>query len=450
MQNGAVALVVYADDTGSHMAPLTELYWSNGRLVSVHPESSTVEVDVVYCPDCFEVLSEADARIHRGRCPNCVACPLCATTLRAEEGDGKLWSFVCSHCRWDSATVGLKEEHPDHLLLTLAQWETDEPRHEAFATLLQHHTTVADEVDLADDEDDDEEDDDDDDDDPERDAPTTTLAQRFRQPYRSDARYQRELLPTRVPLAAKRSRRSKREVDAGRAGIVYKPKALPLDGDSSSRRGGGWAKKDSSAIDFVPRVSLAAPPVRRRRRPSEVTFRFVLELSNPKVSGGPVDVALALQTDHHHHRDVLAPYTVRRARTIVAETVNLCDDVITLDEAEDTEFDLDDDDDDDSSATNQKRAGPPTPAALLNDLLQSNKNNVLRRDRNAAWLRCEATFFPQGEEDFGLVPLRLRWADAVDDGLDIAVVLALRVDDSGTKHNHDEFYPIQCAYRAFL
>ena len=475
VSGSAVACVVYADDTDSYMAPLTELYWSNGRLVSVHPLSSTAEVDAIYCPDCLEVFSDADARSLKGRCPNCVECPLCGVTLRAEESDK--WSFVCAHCEWDSATVGLAEDDADNLALTFAQWETDEPRQDAFAKLMLRgepratededdeddeestHASPREETESAEDQDQCEDDDDTGEvlvDDAEREAmeetaPAATLWQRARQPFRSDARYQRELLPTRVALAAKRSRRSRREVNEGRAGIVYKPKALPLDGDSSSRRAGGWAKKDASAIDFAPRVSLAAAPLRRGR-----DFLFVLEISNPKPT--PIDATLVSDLESKKkHRSILSPYSLRRATYCVAESVRIHDGSLDGDTGAPISLGPADDDDLESldSDDDQESRGPPTPSQLLELLQSTASNKVLRRYGNAVWLRCEATF-PGDLTAFGLVPLHLRFPDAADDGVAMvlllpflegsSVALGADKDDPGDR----TFKPVDCAYRAFL
>lgn len=98
-QTMAVACVVYSDDAGNE-TPLSELFCSSikGRLVSLHPNSSIMEIDSVYCPDCLEVYAVE----HLGLCPKCVSCPQCGTTLRAALlRDG--WSYMCAF----RLTVGL-------------------------------------------------------------------------------------------------------------------------------------------------------------------------------------------------------------------------------------------------------------------------------------------------------------------------------------------------------
>lgn len=65
------------------------------------------------------------------------------------------------------------------------------------------------------------------------------------------------LLPRRVALRAKKSRRCRREILAGRPGILVKPKVSVLEGDASLRGGHGqWWNKDCSAVHVVPRVEI--------------------------------------------------------------------------------------------------------------------------------------------------------------------------------------------------
>ena len=98
------ASVHYAD-AGGRYAPLGELFFSGDakQLVSAALESSSLEVDAVYCPECLELVSESDAAAHRGRCARCVLCPACGTAARAAllpAGGGKRWAYACGHCSW--------------------------------------------------------------------------------------------------------------------------------------------------------------------------------------------------------------------------------------------------------------------------------------------------------------------------------------------------------------
>ena len=100
------ATTLYRDDAGT-WARLDELFWSGDArcLVSGALESSSVEVDSVYCPACLELVSESDAAAHRGRCASCVACPLCGTAARparvpVDGAAAAAWSYLCGHCCW--------------------------------------------------------------------------------------------------------------------------------------------------------------------------------------------------------------------------------------------------------------------------------------------------------------------------------------------------------------
>eukprot|EP00978_Attheya_sp_CCMP212_P001219 scaffold2550_cov48-Attheya_sp.AAC.2 len=91
-----------------------------------------------------------------------------------------------------------------------------------------------------------------------------------------------ELLPIPIALRAKKSRRCRAELAAGRPGILVKPKQNPLEGDSSLRSGHGqWWKKDSSAIHAVPRVRVV-----QGGSNFEGNHVFLLQVKNPTL--GPV------------------------------------------------------------------------------------------------------------------------------------------------------------------
>lgn len=126
-----------------------------------------------------------------GVCPSCCVCPHCGTTLRALALRG--WHYSCSHCQF----TFLHEPKVQHLALTLALLE--QPAKEAFEMLVQ--------------------------------GQMPQLSQ--------------QLLPQRPKLLPLITRR--------RGKLLYKPKPLPLDGDSSTG-GSQRAKKDLSAVYFVPRI----------------------------------------------------------------------------------------------------------------------------------------------------------------------------------------------------
>lgn len=70
-------------------------------------------------------------------------------------------------------------------------------------------------------------------------------------------RFRSDLFPLPVPFRVRVNRRCLAEQAAGKTGILVKPKLNPLEGDSSLRAGHGqWFKKDSSAVNSVPRVEI--------------------------------------------------------------------------------------------------------------------------------------------------------------------------------------------------
>ena len=88
-----------------------------------------------------------------------------------------------------------------------------------------------------------------------------------------------DLFPLFVPYRARVSRRCRAELAAGRTGILVKPKLNPLEGDSSLRAGHGqWFKKDSSAVQVVPRVQIV------RKICKEWRYAVLLSVKNPTLS----------------------------------------------------------------------------------------------------------------------------------------------------------------------
>jgi len=84
------------------------------------------------------------------------------------------------------------------------------------------------------------------------------------------------LLPHAIPLRPRKSRRCRAELAENRPGILLKPKLNPLEGDSSLRTGHGqWWKKDSSAIEVLPRVRVSIDASNGSRH------AFLVKVSNP-------------------------------------------------------------------------------------------------------------------------------------------------------------------------
>lgn len=94
------------------------------------------------------------------------------------------------------------------------------------------------------------------------------------------------LLPLSIPLRPRKSRRCRAELAESRPGILVKPKLNPLEGDSSLRTGHGqWWKKDSSAIEVLPRVRVSIDASDGSRH------AFLIKVTNPTL--GHVRLRLA-------------------------------------------------------------------------------------------------------------------------------------------------------------
>ncbi|KAJ1462922.1 dynactin p62 family-domain-containing protein [Pelagophyceae sp. CCMP2097] len=375
--------VVYAADGWA--APLAELYWSSesAALVSAHPSSSSVEIDSVFCRECLELYSDADAAAHRGRCADCVACPICATTLRAlglpvdAAGNGAppgalRWSYACAHCCWTSAENGLEAESPDGLAMMRALWEHADPKRAAFdelATLRDQRPGEAthgggdDEAVEGEEEG--------------GEASLGAAAPWPGRPGGPGAAPAAGVPPPRLALAARCTRRCRRDVVAGRAGILYKPKPRPLDGDSSTRSSSGWAKKDASAVLAVPRVAVATA---RRGRDA---LTFVVEVRNP--TSNPVEIRLLGADDggaralEHLVPSLRAAHRAARCRDATECSLAAAPVSLSLEAT----FDDDDDDDDDDDGEDDQ------PEALL---ASAGESVAYQRGRRAAWVRVEASF----------------------------------------------------------
>ena len=257
-----LALVLYGDPEHRY-APVGDFFYSAEakELVSRALGASSAEVDSLYCPRALEPVAQSDADAAFGRSDACADCPRCGTTLRAVR-DGT-WHYACASCAWTSRAVDLEDGEDDlHLAMKLAQREAEAPRAAAFAAALARLRASgfggagAEGASR--------------DDDAEaralRDPLPEPLEARLRQPLAPDAR--QRLAPTRPKLASLVTCRRVADVEAGRAGILRKPRPHPLDGDSSAGGAGGRHRKDASAHRTVGGRRPPPPrsPGRRERR----------------------------------------------------------------------------------------------------------------------------------------------------------------------------------------
>ncbi|KAF5333012.1 hypothetical protein D9758_015186 [Tetrapyrgos nigripes] len=115
----------------------------------------SVEVSGYYCPNCLFEVPSASVRAEKNRCArNCFMCPNCRNTLSVvpsdppDAGDGRIvpistvgeppFFLYCSHCRWDSAEVGITFEKPTGLAAQLQKSEDSAPDSLEFERLKEH------------------------------------------------------------------------------------------------------------------------------------------------------------------------------------------------------------------------------------------------------------------------------------------------------------------------
>lgn len=157
------------------------------------------------------------------------------------------------------------------------------------------------------------------------------------------ARLPDSVLPLPIPLRARKSRRCRAELAAGRTGILVKPKLNPLEGDSSLRSGHGqWWKKDSSAIHVVPRVRI----VHHGRGVisasgsggSRIRHALLLSVSNPTLGMIRTRLIGAERDDYISLQNVLLDPLLRNrvnARMICGTSTLVLSDMVELEPVED-------------------------------------------------------------------------------------------------------------------
>ncbi|KAK7048665.1 dynactin subunit 4 [Favolaschia claudopus] len=114
----------------------------------------SVEVSGYYCPNCLFEVPSASVRAEKNRCArNCFMCPNCRNTVSpdpAKSGGGRIlalptdtngetqYVLYCTHCRWDSAELGIVFEKPTRLAAQLQQSEDCAPDSLEFGRLEEH------------------------------------------------------------------------------------------------------------------------------------------------------------------------------------------------------------------------------------------------------------------------------------------------------------------------
>jgi len=120
----------------------------------------------------------------------------------------------------------------------------------------------------------------------------STVEERLSAPFSQQMNVS-HLLPHRVPMSTKRSRRCRKDAEEGKPGILIKPSVNPMEGDSSQPTNAGkWWKKDASAIHHVPHIKIVALPNIQLLYELK-TAPLVLKITNPTISAVHVRLVAA-------------------------------------------------------------------------------------------------------------------------------------------------------------
>ena len=346
------AYVLYVDHEG-HVAPLSRCYHATAsrRLSSSiddkHPPSTVTEVDSAFCPQCLSFYDAATAAT-LGYCPKvtCKRCPVCTSVLSLAFENNKCF-YVCGYCTWTSEKCGLTvdmrkfatggaitKETMAKATERMGKWleekegKGDGPAQNHYRAMLdaldeigktevrrKNHTGLIGQAPLSKK--------------PNLPWSIETLEDSIRQKQEQAAEIKTvggfktkpitksrtldsslgkvsveslflqkarptaslsDLLPLRIPLRARKSRRCRAELAEGRPGILVKPKLNPLEGDSSLRTGHGqWWKKDSGAVNVIPKLT-----VQRHSTNGDKAHSFLLKVANPTL--GTVNLRLGRST----------------------------------------------------------------------------------------------------------------------------------------------------------
>ncbi|KAL7079115.1 hypothetical protein ACQ4LE_001514 [Meloidogyne hapla] len=66
------------------------------------------EVDIVFCPNCLENVTNIDTQHRRFRCKTCYECPMCGHLLGVRS-QGDQYHHHCNACRWSSKDLDIQE-----------------------------------------------------------------------------------------------------------------------------------------------------------------------------------------------------------------------------------------------------------------------------------------------------------------------------------------------------
>lgn len=229
--------------------PQHKVYFSQSSkiLVSRHPLEVVEEILYTYCPQCFSRFSEDDACDSGNVCPACKQCPRCDGMVVSKSTDSPP---VCTTCMFVptpetmDATDNLRQEAYAALL---AQYQSLNKKKtvSALEAIIDSRWKMSDlEQKLAENQ--------------SKQGETVDILSGHRQGRSEDKSIEKAV---GVRLRCKRTVRCRKDLEEGKLNILVQPKPYPLDGDSSMKlQTGDWWVKDSSAIHFIPLITILELP----------------------------------------------------------------------------------------------------------------------------------------------------------------------------------------------
>ncbi|KAK8799666.1 hypothetical protein WA158_006214 [Blastocystis sp. Blastoise] len=106
-------------------------YCTNCKKIICKSATCTCEdVDILYCPSCFELTFQGDAIKNLYRCIKCYDCPLCKTTLQKKQNtipdQDPTFYLECPYCLWNSTSIGIEAKSVQELCDLCKQFDLND------------------------------------------------------------------------------------------------------------------------------------------------------------------------------------------------------------------------------------------------------------------------------------------------------------------------------------
>lgn len=271
--------------------PQHKVYFSQSSkiLVSRHPLEVVEEILYTYCPQCFSRFSEDDACDSGNVCPACKQCPRCDGMVVSKSADSPPVCTTCMFVPASETSIARSNLQQDAYAALLTQYQSltkKKTAHGSEEATTDSRWKMSDlEHKLADNQ--------------SKQGETVDILSSHRQCRSEDESIEKAV---GVRLRSKRTVRCRKDLEEGKLNILVQPKPYPLDGDSSMKlQTGDWWVKDSSAIHFIPFITILELPKEDdmvHQQWSSIKIRF----RNPKDSPASIRFVshetLPLQEDY--------------------------------------------------------------------------------------------------------------------------------------------------------